>query len=138
MTQAETFDASPRASVLIAQDGAGRYLFQLRDNLPDLAAAGQFSLFGGHIEADEAPLTAAIREFHEETGIRLGPENLEARGAITSAPPRNMRLYVFYVTRAIEVPEVSVREGAGFAFLEPSQFDKFPMNPDALLALKGQ
>lgn len=38
---------------------------------------GKYDLPAGHIESDEAPITAAIREAKEEAGVDLKPENLE-------------------------------------------------------------
>jgi len=47
-----------------------RYILQLRDNKPNIAAPGQWSLFGGIKEANETPLEAMSREVYEELLIR--------------------------------------------------------------------
>lgn len=48
----------------------GQYILQLRDNKPDIAAPGQWSLFGGMIAEDETPLKSVQREIFEELSIR--------------------------------------------------------------------
>ena len=45
---------------------AGQYILQLRDNKPDISAAGQWSLFGGMKDSGETPLKAIKREIKEE------------------------------------------------------------------------
>ncbi|MGD9932581.1 MAG: NUDIX hydrolase [Dehalococcoidia bacterium] len=45
--------------------------------------AGGWFLPGGHIEGDERPLDAAVREVREETGIELDPEGLSLAEAMT-------------------------------------------------------
>lgn len=41
----------------------------IRKNRPDWMA-GKLNAVGGHVEDGESPLTAAVREFAEETGLR--------------------------------------------------------------------
>jgi 8-oxo-dGTP pyrophosphatase MutT (NUDIX family) len=43
-----------------------KYVLQLRDSNPDIAAPGQWSLFGGMMKTDETPLEAISREIYEE------------------------------------------------------------------------
>ena len=44
--------------------------------------AGKWNGLGGKMEADESPLEAARREFHEESGIALADGDLSASGVI--------------------------------------------------------
>jgi len=48
-----------------------RYVLQLRDDLPGVAARGMWGLFGGRIEAGEDPQDALVREIQEELCIEL-------------------------------------------------------------------
>jgi 8-oxo-dGTP pyrophosphatase MutT (NUDIX family) len=48
----------------------GKYVLQLRDDMPDIAAPGQWSLFGGMIVPDETPLKSIQREIFEELSIQ--------------------------------------------------------------------
>lgn len=64
-----------RESVLIQSVHAillveGRYVLQLRDNSPMIAASGQWSLFGGRIQDGEEPEVAIQREIEEELCLR--------------------------------------------------------------------
>jgi len=47
-----------------------KYILQLRDDRPGIAARGQWSLFGGGIDSGETPLEAVKRELFEELSIR--------------------------------------------------------------------
>ncbi len=48
----------------------GNYILQLRDDKPTIAAAGQWSLFGGKIQDRETPLQTIKREIYEELSIK--------------------------------------------------------------------
>lgn len=51
---------------------SGKYILQLRDDKPGIAARGQWSLFGGEINTGETPLEAMKRELFEELLIKPG------------------------------------------------------------------
>lgn len=46
----------------------GRWLMQLRDDIPGIVAPGCWGLFGGHLDAGESPEEALRRELLEEIG----------------------------------------------------------------------
>jgi 8-oxo-dGTP pyrophosphatase MutT (NUDIX family) len=48
----------------------GQYILQLRDNKPDIAAPGQWTLFGGMIADAETPLKSIQREIFEELSLQ--------------------------------------------------------------------
>lgn len=52
------------AIAILHQDG--KFLMQLRDDLPNIFYPGHWALFGGHIEPGEHPDTAIRRELLEE------------------------------------------------------------------------
>lgn len=46
----------------------GRWLIQLRDDIPGIVAPGTWGLFGGHLEPGETAAEALRRELQEEIG----------------------------------------------------------------------
>jgi 8-oxo-dGTP diphosphatase len=54
-------------AILLRDD---KYILQLRDNKPRIAAPGQWSLFGGLKKIDETPLETISREIQEELSIQ--------------------------------------------------------------------
>ena len=123
-----------RASVIRAQDDLGRVLLQIRDNFDFVKMGGWLGYFGGHVEAGEDLDEAAAREFEEETGIFIDKSELIPRLALVSPSNDQMLHYVFELKRRIQATEIVVCEGAGFVFLERSQFDSFPVLPAVILA----
>jgi len=47
----------------------GKYVLQLRDDKPGIAAPNQWAFFGGSVEAGESAMQAVVREIHEELTI---------------------------------------------------------------------
>jgi 8-oxo-dGTP diphosphatase len=52
-------------------DRKGRLLIYLRDDKPEIPFPNHWDFFGGHLEADETPEQALLREVREELGVRL-------------------------------------------------------------------
>ncbi|MGB5711859.1 MAG: NUDIX domain-containing protein [Waterburya sp.] len=57
------------AVAIIHQEG--KYLMQLRDDIPNIAYPGVWGFFGGHIEPEEEPEAALKRELIEEINYRV-------------------------------------------------------------------
>ena len=114
-----------RAALVLARDGEGRVLMQLRDDRPGIAAPGLWCLFGGGVERGEGPRDAALREFAEETGIALSAEELTPGFCLASLYHPNGLLHVFLCARLLELAAPRLGEGAGFAFLTPEQIARY-------------
>lgn len=126
-----------QGALVRARDSLGRELLQLRDDLPHVAGAGFWSLFGGGAEPGETLDAAARREFAEETGIVLASEELVPLArAMATARPGGV-LYVFDCTRPLAPAALRVGEGAGFGFLTPAQVDAWPVLPQIRAILQA-
>ncbi len=61
------------AVALALLEREGRWLLQLRDDLPGIVAPGHWGLFGGHLDPGETPEQALRRELREEIAWEAGP-----------------------------------------------------------------
>lgn len=69
------FDIERDAVRVVLTDAGGRVLL-FHAVTPDVGPAGWWELPGGGIQAGETYVEAAVREVHEETGLRLDPAGL--------------------------------------------------------------
>jgi 8-oxo-dGTP pyrophosphatase MutT (NUDIX family) len=88
----EPAPALKRAAVAIAlveaDDAASRTAMLLTLRASGLRAhRGQWALPGGRCDEGETPITAALRELHEELGLELGPEDV--LGLLDDYPTRS-------------------------------------------------
>jgi 8-oxo-dGTP pyrophosphatase MutT (NUDIX family) len=77
------------AIVLVEADDAGDdTALLLTRRAPDLRShGGQWALPGGRCDDGETPVEAALRELHEELGLRLGPDHV--LGLLDDYPTRS-------------------------------------------------
>lgn len=64
------------AALLVREDG--RYIVQLRDDLPQIWYPGHWGLFGGSVDPDEDVFTTLRRELREELELEMGEAHLFA------------------------------------------------------------
>ncbi|MCD9904622.1 NUDIX domain-containing protein [Streptomyces sp. MT29] len=95
-------DAIKVAGLAVKAADTGRLLMLQRALDDDDPAAGTWEIPGGHLEGEEDPLTAAIREWSEETGSTL-PGTASVVGSWT-APNGIYRGYVAVVPAEDSVP----------------------------------
>ena len=94
----------------------GKFLLQLRDDIPGIFYPGHWALFGGHIEPGEPSDAAVRRELLEEIGY---------------APPGLMRFrdyadekvvrHVYWGELEVGLEQLVLGEGADMALLTPEQ-----------------
>jgi 8-oxo-dGTP diphosphatase len=83
-----------------------RFLMQLRDDIPTIVYPGCWAMFGGHIEANEAPKVAMQRELLEE--ISYAPPMLEFLGCFATD---QVKRYVFYAELSVGLDALELHEG---------------------------
>jgi 8-oxo-dGTP diphosphatase len=108
---------NPKIEVAIAiLERDDKFLMQLRDDIPGIMNPGCWGLFGGHLEAGEAPEAAMVRELQEEieyTAIApwlFGCYNDE----------RVIR-YVFVAPLTVDICELKLNEGWDFNLVTPAE-----------------
>ena len=62
------------AAILVTEDG--RYLVQLRDDIPGVWYPGHWGLFGGSVDPGETEIAALRRELREELELDMGEARL--------------------------------------------------------------
>ncbi len=85
-------------------DPHGRFLLQLRDDVPNILYPGKIGLFGGHREGDETFLECVVREVHEETGYLAPPERFEHLGSYIGPEAASTAAYAFHLVQRQQRP----------------------------------
>lgn len=94
----------------------GKFLMQLRDNIPTILYPGLWGLFGGHIEPGETPEAAVKREILEEIGYQItDPQKFGCY-----SDDRAIR-HVFYAPLTVEIDKLVLSEGWDFGLISPAQ-----------------
>ena len=90
----------------------GRWLMQLRDDVPGIVAPGCWGLFGGHLDPGETPEQAVRRELLEE--ISWQPQEL--RYAMEHRIPRRTA-HVFVAELTVPLERLVLLEGQDMALV---------------------
>jgi ADP-ribose pyrophosphatase YjhB (NUDIX family) len=114
-------DARGFAGVILV-DRRGWILLQERDEHPRIDP-DCWGLSGGHLEGDEQPLSGALRELAEETGVHLDPEELHEVGAFANDHRASHgtwdRMWVYAAAVNLTDDDIDCREGRQIVFVDP-------------------
>ena len=94
----------------------GRWLMQLRDDVPGIVGPGCWGLFGGHLEPGEGPEQALRRELLEE--ISWGGDALEFR--LLHHHPRRLA-HVFAGPLTVPIQQLQLLEGQDMALISAAE-----------------
>ena len=72
----------------------GKFVFQLRDNSPNIPNPNKWSLFGGGIKVSESPEEALIRELREELSVHITKNDIKEKFKI---PGLNNTFYIYRI-----------------------------------------
>ena len=94
-------------------DSLGRFLFQQRDNNPEILYPGMIGLFGGHREGNETFLECVVREIYEEISYFLPAERFAHLTRYTGAHPLGGTIRgEIYVANNVPVDQLLITEGS--------------------------
>lgn len=105
---------SPRSVALAILCQQGKFLLQLRDDLPNIPYPGHWALFGGHLEALETPLEALKRELLEEIGHQVVAPQL-----FDCYTEDQVMRYVYFAALTETVDQLVLQEGQDLALVSP-------------------
>ncbi len=86
----------------------------------------KWAFFGGLGEGTETPLEGFVRELREETGLHVRPEDVTPLCAYLNEEFGVMR-HVFFVRSSVGTSELTLGEGAGFAWVSLSGLDAYDL-----------
>ncbi|MCC7260624.1 MAG: 8-oxo-dGTP diphosphatase MutT [Alphaproteobacteria bacterium] len=112
------------AAALIAPDG--KILLAQRPEGRSMAGLWEFP--GGKIESGETPEQALIRELHEELGITVAPDALEAFTSITFEYPDFQLVMPLFLIRRWQ-GDITAREHKALVWVLPHEMHTYPMPP---------
>lgn len=110
------------------RDDRGRVLMLRRTKAPNL---GLFSPIGGKLDValGESPAQCAVREIHEEAGIRVAMEHVRLIGMVSEQAYEGQvhwLMFVYRVVVPVDVPPRTISEGE-LCWIEPEQIDRLPL-----------
>jgi 8-oxo-dGTP diphosphatase len=121
-------------SVIIFTNGRGEVLLQKKDLLYK-RWPGRWSLPGGGVEENETPAETIRREVEEETGCDLEDEELFIVYDYADAD-RWGKMFVHNAEFKRPISDISIGEGAGFAFFAEEEIDGLNVIDHDLAILK--
>ena len=106
------------AVALALLEREGRWLLQLRDDVPGIVAPGHWGLFGGHLDPGETPEQALRRELLEEIAWQAGPLTF----AFRQERPERV-LHYFHAPLPVPLQALRLLEGQDLALVSLAEME---------------
>lgn len=112
------YDAGTSLAGALIEHPVRGFLLQLRDeHAPSFPL--YWSLFGGHLEGDEAPEAGLWRELAEE--LALTPAQALSWQLVQRNPrPQGGMQYIFHIETLVELDELVLSEGLAMRYVAPA------------------
>jgi len=117
MNDSDSNQPIPVTMAIIHQDG--KYLMQLRDDIPHIPYPGVWGLFGGHLDPGEEPGQGLKRELKEE--INYSVERLREFGSYGDS--KYLR-YLFSCSLTVALDSLELNEGEDFSLVTPTEIEQ--------------
>ena len=115
----------PRIATALLFDRNNKLLIYLRDDKPEISFPNYWDLFGGHVEPNETPEQALVRELKEELNIDIADfrfyQTFESKN---EAKPNTKYVYVVHIKEAAE--ELTLYEGQYLKGIALSERGNYP------------
>jgi 8-oxo-dGTP pyrophosphatase MutT (NUDIX family) len=123
LTDTSELRCADAVAAIIIDDG-GRYLMQLRDDVPRIFYPGHWGCFGGAVSHGEEPVAALKRELQEE--LEFAPNDCAKIFSLdfdlcALTGRKNYRHYYVANTTAAEVGRFALHEGAAMKLFTPTE-----------------
>ena len=128
-----------RFGCVVLVDRRGWVLLQERDEHAPIAPE-QWGYSGGHLEDGETYLEGALRELEEETGVRLGPEEVVEVGIfdvhhVETGTDDTLAMYA--AATELTDADIECHEGRRIVFVEPAEALGLPLTASSRQTLPG-
>src|SRR5512140_1043680 len=101
--------------IFLIAPGGGILLQQRDDDVPP-EGVGRWAPPGGRSEGEETPRATALREFEEETGVRLERLRFFARVSRAEEPDLASDVHIFLADDQVPRERIIVNEGLDFQY----------------------
>lgn len=108
-----------RSVHMLLLNGAGDVFVQRRSETKDTNPGLWDSSAAGHVDSGETPLAAAVRELHEELGVRVTPDTLVRTGGLEPAVANGFEFVEIYRVISSDPLTLEVGEIAEGRWLAP-------------------
>jgi 8-oxo-dGTP diphosphatase len=98
-----------------------KLLIYLRDNKPEIPFPNHWDFFGGHVEAEETPDAALVRELREELGVELQRWEFFRRYECLKGDAYPNRKFIYRGEIDLPAADLRLYEGQRLTSIDPEE-----------------